>query len=248
MQLLRRKTEMLLEERGTQELFVGWPFVAGKLNDGTSVRCPLLFFPVSLELNIKQEWILKQQKSAPPILNKSFLLAYAHYNQTPPDEYLLDLDFADFPTDILAFRTALYELMKASSLEINFNQELFQDKILSFRSFTKPDLEAQFKVGGLKLFPEAVLGIFPQAGSYLMADYDEMLQFPEPVSFEKLFKTNAESKTQASNLEQNTFAVFDLDASQEKILQEVKSGNSVVVQVRREPENLSLFATWQPTF
>src|SRR5690606_2731007 len=45
-----------------------------------------------------------------------------------------------------------------------------------------------------------------------------------------LFKIEAETKHPAGNLEQNTFAVFDLDAPQELVLQEVKRGKSVVVQ------------------
>lgn len=227
---ISRRANLLQEERGTKELFVGWPFVSGKLNDGTAIRCPLLFFPVSLELNGKQQWVLTQDKGVSPVLNKSFLLAYAHYNQLLPDENLLAFDVSELSNDALAFRTALYELLKNSNLQINFNQELFQDKIVPVRSFTKPEFEAQFRPGELKLFPEAVLGIFPQAGSYLMADYDEMLQQPDLNSFSDLFKTNAETASTSRNLEQNTFAIFDLDAPQETVLQEVKKGHSVVVQ------------------
>ncbi|MBK0404541.1 DUF2075 domain-containing protein [Adhaeribacter sp. BT258] len=225
-----RRVALLKEERGTEELYVGWPLVTGKLNDGTTLRCPLLFFPVSLELNARQQWVLNQAKDSAPIFNQNFLLAYAHYNQLPADENLLNFDFSDFPKDALEFRTKLYELLKTSSLQLNFNQQLFEDKIIPFRSFTKAETEQQFRPGELKLYPEAVLGIFPQAGSYLMADYDELLQNPELNSFEALFKTETETKNPAGNLEQNTFAVFDLDASQELVLQEVKRGRSVVVQ------------------
>ena len=197
---ISRRAALLKEERGSEELFIGWPFVSGKLNDGTVLRCPLLFFPVKLELNAKQEWVLSQEKSSEPIINQNFLLAYAHYNQLPADENLLNFDFSDFPKDALEFRTKLYELLKESSLQLNFNQELFQDKIIPFRSFTKPEMETQFKPGELKLFPESVLGIFPQAGSYLMADYDELLQNPELTTYEKLFKTETETKNPPGNL------------------------------------------------
>ncbi len=227
---ISRRAALLKEERGTEELFVGWPFITGKLNDGTTLRCPLLFFPVKLELNARQQWVLSPEKTSEQIFNQNFLLAYAHYNQLPADENLLNFDFSDFPKDALEFRTQLYELLKNSSLQINFNQELFQDKLIPFRNFTKAEMQIQFKTGELKLFPEAVLGIFPQAGSYLMADYDELLQIPELKSFEALLKTDAETKNLAGNLEQNTFAVFDMDASQEQVLQSVKRGQSVVVQ------------------
>lgn len=227
---ISRRAALLKEERGSEELYVGWPFVSGKLNDGTILRAPLLFFPVKLELSTRQDWVLKQEKDSAPIFNQNFLLAYAHYNQLPADENLLNFDFSDFPKEALEFRTKLYELLKESSLQLNFNQQLFEDKIIPFRSFTKAEMEAQFKPGELKLFPEAVLGIFPQEGSYLMADYDELLQKTELTSFEDLFKTEVEGSSPVGNLEQNTFAVFDLDAPQELVLQEVKRGHSVVVQ------------------
>src|SRR5688572_5093871 len=109
-----RQAEMLNEERGAKELFVGWPFVRGKFNDGSAVRCPLLFFPVALEKS-SQNWVLKP--SGTPFLNKNFLLAYAHFNQILPDEELLNSDLSDFPEDALEFRTAFYELLKNSGLE-----------------------------------------------------------------------------------------------------------------------------------
>lgn len=227
---ISRRAALLKEERGSEELFLGWPIVTGKLNDGTMLRAPLLFFPVQLELNAKQQWVLSQEKTFEPIFNQNFLLAYAHYNQLTADENLLNFDFSDFPKDALEFRTKLYELLKESNLQLNFNQQLFEDKIIPFRSLTKTDLESNFKPGELKLFPEAVLGIFPQAGSYLMADYDELLKKTELNSFEALFRIETETQTSAGNLEQNTFAVFDLDAPQELVLQELKRGKSVVVQ------------------
>jgi hypothetical protein len=43
---LRRTSDFIFEERGSQDFHLGWPFIRGKLMDGTSIRCPLLFFPV----------------------------------------------------------------------------------------------------------------------------------------------------------------------------------------------------------
>src|SRR5690606_26832019 len=45
---LLRMDNFLFEERGSRDLHIGWPFVRGKFADGTLVRCPLLFFPVTL--------------------------------------------------------------------------------------------------------------------------------------------------------------------------------------------------------
>ncbi len=81
---LRRiaRTEKFIEqERGSEDLYVGYPFVKGKLLDGTVVRCPLLFFPVTLKLD-RQKWTLLRRESEQVSFNRSFLLAYSHFNNT----------------------------------------------------------------------------------------------------------------------------------------------------------------------
>src|SRR6218665_3643341 len=72
---LARTESFIEEERGAKDLYIAYPFVKGKLSDGTKVRCPLLFFPVTLKTNGKK-WIL-EQRDEPVSLNRSFLLAYS---------------------------------------------------------------------------------------------------------------------------------------------------------------------------
>ncbi len=55
---LQRADSFLFEERGSYDLHIGWPFIRGKFSDGTLVRCPLLFFPVSI-LQENNEWHLQ---------------------------------------------------------------------------------------------------------------------------------------------------------------------------------------------
>src|SRR5688572_24545547 len=45
---LQRIDRFIFEERGSNDLHVGWSFVRGKFSDGILVRCPLLFFLVTL--------------------------------------------------------------------------------------------------------------------------------------------------------------------------------------------------------
>ena len=172
-----RTQRLIEEERGAEDLYVGYPFVKGKLNDGTVVRCPLLFFPVSL-IQKNNEWIL-EKREADISLNRSFLLAYAHFNQQKVEDELLEQSFEDFSKNTLEFRTQLYEFLKESMLEINFNQELFTDKLIDFEKLTKTELEESERKGELKLYQQAILGIFPQAGSYLVPDYEELINSSE---------------------------------------------------------------------
>ncbi len=224
------RTETFIEqERGAEDLYVGYPFVKGKLSDGTVVRCPLLFFPVTLKnSNDGKKWLLERRDESIS-LNRSFLLAYSHFNQIKINDDLLETSFDDFSKESLVFRTQLYELLKNSPVEINFNQDNFTEQLTDFQKFTKSDLEQLERNGELKLFPQAVLGIFPQAGSYLVPDYEKLLENTNNnINSEELFRIDASETTIVK--EENSFLPFSIDASQERAIQHVKSGQSLVVQ------------------
>lgn len=234
---LERIDKFIFEERGAKDLYIGWPFVRGKFADDTLVRGPLLFFPVELH-NENNLWSLKLRRDVNITFNKSFLLAYSFFNQIPLDEELLETTFNDFDRDPTVFRTQLYELLKNSNLEIHFNQDNFMDQLMPFKDYKKADFDSNEKTGTLKLFPEAVLGIFPQAGSYLVPDYIDLIENEKIKDLEDFFfqrqrdDPEDEGNTRFSDrlLEENTFTPFELDAYQEKALGLIKKGNSMIVQ------------------
>lgn len=226
---LSRREKLLFEETGAKDLYIGWPFVQGKFMDGSFVRCPLLFFPVSLLLE-NGKWILVQKEDSGISLNKNFLLAYSYFNKIAiPDEWI-ETSFDDFDKDPLAFRTALYEFLKASPIELNFNQDLFKDILASFKEYTSEAYNESHKLGEIKLFSEAVLGIFPQAGSYLVPDYENMIAKNEFFSFEDFLHSFTQTEEHLKIREENNYLIFKTDGSQEDALVKIKEGNSLVVQ------------------
>src|SRR5688500_18578404 len=108
LKMIQRTDHFLFEERGSYDLHVGWPFVRGKFSDGTPVRCPLLFFPVSI-VQENNAWYLLPRPQAGVTFNKSFLLAYSFYNKVKVEEELLETNFEDFHIDSTVFRTQLYQ-------------------------------------------------------------------------------------------------------------------------------------------
>lgn len=253
---IARTEQFIKNERGAEDLYVGFPMVQGKFADGTVVRAPLLFFPVTLAAKSAKfsetlrsseaqtlKWHLRQ-RDEPITLNRSFLLAYGHFSQTPIPDELLEKSFDDFDKDSLVFLTQLYEFLKTSPIELNFNQDLFQKQLIHFEKLTKPDLEQIEKNGELKLYSQAVLGIFPQAGSYLAPDYEELLRLAVDTSFlgedntinDLRFFFQKSSNTAISPLggrglkEESLLTPLPVDASQEQALQLVKQGASLVVQ------------------
>lgn len=235
---IERREQFIFEERGARDLYIGWPFVRGKLRDGNLVRCPLLFFPVTLKQD-ENKWYLYRREEELLSLNKSFLLAFSYFNQIPLDDEFMEQTFEDFDTDMQVFNTSLYQLLKESPLEINFNQDLFSNELRYFDSYKKADFDAMFGDGELKLHPEAILGIFPQAGSYLVPDYEKLLENPGVSDLEEFFfkRTIQEDKGVANTFqylsrikEEQTFTPYKVDASQENAIKAIKKGNSMVIQ------------------
>ncbi len=234
---ISRIEEFIFQERGAKDLYVGWPFIRGKFSDGSLVRCPLIFFPVSLTRE-KGSWFLAQRRDVNITFNKTFLLGYAHYNDTQLDEELIEAVLNDLDSDSTVFRTQLYEILKGSDLELNFNQQNFMDKLQVFSNYKKAQFESVEKNGVLKLHPEAVLGIFPQAGSYLMPDYLKLLKDDSIKDISEFFSSRVkENPEEHQNIrfsdqvkEETTFTPFDMDASQELALNLIKKGNSLTIQ------------------
>ena len=248
---ISRTEKFIEEERGSEDLYVGYPIVKGKFSDGTVVRCPLMFFPV--HLNQKNETWQLQSRDEAITLNRTFLLAYSHFNQIPISDEFLEQSFEDFSKDSLEFRTQLYEYLKDSLLKIDFNKDLFINELHYFEKLTKADIELLERNGELKLFPQAVLGIFPQAGSFLVPDYEELLEVSrkskveshkaeevehlgdndeifESEGLESLFPSHNSQLTTNKIKEENLLTPFAIDATQELALRQVKSGSSLVVQ------------------
>lgn len=242
---LKRYEHFISEESGSRDLYIGWPMLRGKLHDDTLIRCPLVFFPVNIEED-EGKWLLKPRKDVNISLNKSFLLAYAHYNQFKIDDELLEYNFDDFEKDSRSFRTGLYKIFKEHPVAFDFNQENFIDKLVSFQNFNKVDFEKNTTTGTLKLYPEAVLGLFPQADSFLIPDYKELIDNNNFEDLEEFFfsRTNQDEDSLINNdpsedvrvryldkvKEEQTFTPYHMDAYQENVIKAVKKGNSMVIQ------------------
>ena len=252
-----RTARFIREERGTDDLYVGWPFVRGKFLDGSVVHGPLLFFPVEIEQSGKL-WKLVRRGDELAFLNPTLALAYGQFNQIRLPDDVLEKTVDDFDKDPLAFRTQLYEWLKTTPLEINFNADLFADRLQFFDKHPAKSLDLLEHTGELKLYSEAILGIFPQAGSYLVPDYDALLarswghgawglglgaggagyrdeEFPDPIINSPLpaplpLAPRPLPHALSPMPERSLHTPLPLDASQEAAVRAVKAGQSLVVQ------------------
>ncbi|SNR97354.1 Superfamily I DNA and/or RNA helicase [Belliella buryatensis] len=222
------QVQLTEEETGEKSLYLAYPFVEGKLLNGQVVRCPLIFFPIKLTKE-QESWIIQRNQDDQAVFNKTFLLSYERaYGKTPISED--DLILEDYPDEAMAFRTALYEVLK-DNFSINFNQKLYEDKLEPFPESAKSLDEAKLKTGELKLMPYAVLGQFSQKTSFLMEDYSELIKESAYTDLEELFTAYfaPEDDIQIPR-EDQLYHVFPLDASQEEVVKAVRAGNSCVVE------------------
>jgi len=233
---IQRADHFIFEESGSRELHVGWPFVRGKFSDGTFVHCPLLYFPVQLEIK-DGYWSMALRSQAEVTFNKSFLLAYAFYNKTKAAEELLEETFEGSDVDTTIFRTQLYQLLQKANMAIHFNPDNYRDELTLFTTYKKDEFEEQHQSGELKLFPEAVLGLFPQAGSFLVPDYQQLLASETFVDLEDFFHARSPQKNDTSLgdafhlvKEEKVYSIVPMDSWQEHALKTSKLGHSLVVQ------------------
>lgn len=219
---LFRSDQLIQAERGAMDLKLGFPFVQGRLMNESVLRCPLLFLPVKLFKDDKH-WQL--ERTGDLRFNSSFLLAYQQFNNVKLSEEFLEEDFQDFSKDLSLFILELYNYLNESSLTVNFNSELFEKKLRFFENFKKEDLEL-LPQGELKLHPQAILGIFPEAGSYISQDYQQLIAADEGLALDTLFATELCPKPKEKDLH----LPLMVDASQEKVISEIARGASMLVQ------------------
>lgn len=217
-------------ETGEKSLFVGWPFVEGKLLNDQVIRCPLIFFPVELE-KTENRWIWTRNAGDVPFFNKAFLLAYAHIYGKDHNYLGEENPLENFATDPIGFRNDLYALLKEEFF-LNFSSELYENKVSTFPDSSKSLDEERLKTGKLQLKPYGVLGQFSQKASFLIQDYEELIAgdgFPDLESlFHKWFAP--EDEQPISVREDQLYTVFPVDASQEEVIKSVREGRSCVVE------------------
>ncbi|MCH7401076.1 AAA domain-containing protein [Belliella kenyensis] len=216
------------EETGEKSLYLGYPFVEGKMLNGQLIRCPLVLFPISV-IQDQGNWVIRKDKQELPFFNKAFCLAYESIYGSSLIKNK-ELSLLDIPEDPRDFLTMLYELIKVN-FSINFNSKLYENVLEKFpESSRELDLE-DFKIGELKLKPYAVLGQFSQKASFLMEDYHSLLKSTSAESLEDLFSDQfAISEELQEPKEDQLYHVFPLDASQEAVVRAVRTGHSCVVQ------------------
>ncbi len=226
-----RTVNMFLEESGTYDLYLGYPFVEGKFLDDTVVRCPLLLFPVKLERNLqgKPRWKLSRLDE-PVVFNPTFFLAYENYQSWRFSSEFWEEE-VEPQKDWQLWLQDLYAKIKQYEVAVNFNSDLFTQKLEPFIDYRKDQMD-QFKTGVLKFRPQAVLGVFPQSDSTLLQDYEAIEKSANQFDLEQYLGGDLQPLPDPKPIrEEDRYFALPVDSAQEGALLMVKRGSSLVVHV-----------------
>jgi hypothetical protein len=164
---LEREHRSRHEETGADDLFVGYPLLAGVI-DGYVVRGPLVLYPVRLASSQRgARSYAFEPKDDEPFVNQSLLRAIFHKRKQPLAESFLErLDaLAAEPGDVA---DAILAELKSAGID---GARLHAD----LRPLTD-DLELLERAkNAFQVVESAVLGLFPQSSSSILQEYDGML-------------------------------------------------------------------------
>lgn len=224
-----RTANMVLEESGTYDLYLGYPFVEGKFLDDTVVRCPLLLFPVRLERTLqgKPRWKLSRLDE-PVSFNPTLFLAYENYQSWRfPGEFWEEE--MEEQKDWQLWLQDLYDKVKQYELAVNFNSDLFTQKLEPFVDYRKDKMD-QFKTGVLKFRSQAILGIFPQSDSTLLQDYEAIEKSEDQFALGQYLGGDLQPLPEPKPIrEEDRYFALPVDSAQEEAMLMVKRGSSLVV-------------------
>ncbi|WP_352408825.1 AAA domain-containing protein, partial [Lawsonibacter hominis] len=221
---LEKEINDVYKETGRYELYIGYPFVEGKLKDGTFIKSPLFLFPI--RFNKKGDaWDIENINESSIFLNKVLLLAISKFNGVNLDNIQTEYDKLDenFIKDIL---------IKLENEKVYIDYK--DSEIEKFKEYTKLTLP-QYDLGYLKIINNIIIGQFSIANS-IYKDYDELLKSDIDIDIlERLLNTNYEGYRLSDDDSKLTFKENDinliskLDYSQESAVNMANTSNNLVI-------------------
>lgn len=235
LKLIRQVTKIETES-GNNELYVAYPFVQGKMEqENFNVKAPLLLFPVKMD-RTSDNIILKNDFNRNILYNTNLILANNKFNgknEVLPDNAIDEFNEETYINDIINFYNENKFYVKYSDCKI--------EKFLENKDSEFPN----YKNGELEIKKYMVLGIY---STYVTSMYEDFHKMIQDNNVTKLIKellcggqsipdnvevtyNESESKSQTmETIENEINYINELDFSQEKVLKEINSSDSIVVQ------------------
>ena len=234
---LVREATKDFRESGQFDLYIGYPFVIGRLQgEDFNVRAPLALFPVQIERN--SDYISVALDESKDILyNNNLILLHNKFNNVRkdlPPNTVEDLRGGSFVKDLITF-------YKDNGIKIRGEV----DELIKFEEYHAGAFPF-YKRGEYDLSNTAVIGKFSLYSNFLQKDFKDILDKSEINELlntllygadeidifaeEKLEEKNKIPEEQLSFTEGNINYINDLNYSQEKALIKIARGKELVIQ------------------
>ena len=183
---LCREIEDIERETGRCELYIGYPFVFGSINQGPKkmlIKAPLILFPVKVDFPDERTVEIRLNKSEKTQINRALVFAYAQAKRLNIDNLSLDLD--DIP-NLKSIKSVL-EYLADARIKIDTTSST---NLYDYTRFKEPDERSDLAVRYA-----AVLGRF-QISNSIYNDYT-LLEKKNLTNdaINELLRTNATTKS-----------------------------------------------------
>jgi len=225
-------------DKGQYDLYIGYPFVEGRLpSEDFDIRAPLALFPVILDKDAKSISI-RMDDSRDVIYNNALMLAFIKFtgkNKPLPYNVIDDYSGETFMSNLVSF----YE-SQGFPLKISYKPPV---PFIEYRTGEFP----KYLPGDMSVTHNVILGKFPSYSSYIQKDFDELLagreinaalsnlvvdlnkgdfytEVPTPLSLPALREKGLEAS------EKEITYINSLNSAQENVITAVNKENELVVQ------------------
>ena len=229
-----REASKDLRDKGQNDLYIGYPFVIGRIPSGDfDVRTPLALFPVVAE-KTPTTITLALDETRDVLYNNTLILAnykFSGINKPLPEEDVEEVSRGTFISSLLAFYEQNDLPIACEEADIAKFTEYTAD---TFPKFASGDLRVEFSI---------VLGRFPVCSNAIQKDFDnilkdnhinallnDLLSEPASVGLENMASAPAAAKTPLFVSEQSLANINSLNSSQEAVISAIDTIDELVVQ------------------
>ena len=232
---LKREVEDIEKETGRYELYIGYPFVFGSINQGaakTLIKAPLLLFPVRIEISDDDTVEIKRNEAEKIQINRALIYAYAQSKKLDIEQLELDFD------DLSRFKNvkAITDYLAAAKIKIECTAS---KTVYTYSRFKEPEDK-----GELSIRYGAVLARLSLSNS-IYNDYNELekKKLSNDAIIELLHsgskraiklsrekaKLIAKRSKRKKHSSKKTYAVKMLDFSQSEVVRQVDENGNMVI-------------------
>lgn len=229
---LLREINKDIRDKGQNDLYIGYPFVIGKMHgENFDIHSPLVLFPVTFERD-SSTISLRIDETRDIVYNQTLLLAYYKFNNINnplPDTVIDDCNKDNFINNVINFYKDKGINITINSLELTNYQEFKAKEFPNYNS------------GELHLECSCVLGKYQICSSSIQRDFDKIIEEDEiNLTLNKLLEnisdidyyddSFSEDVIDDTVEESQLFYINDLNSSQEKVLSSIDKIDNLVVQ------------------